>query len=278
MITWTPSGLVRTPSTVQIRCMQAGPKEFKAGAPMPLRSLSVQEFRSNLQYFRFELDTPRTIPCTSLTLSGLNGDDWQRYECMQEMSFDYITLHLNPSSINWNELERYQDSFQRISIPINQEHQLLSIPAWAISKTTIIISLEKDLSHWLPQTIQKANTEDWNPFVFLYPFPKNTESQPLSPQKAIHLLEQLTLNYLKKPIIKGLPYCLANATHTLFAKTTNRWYVDAQHQREKALLFFPDIACYYKDDQCRFCQHNEECDGFFLEYLKKYKLHLQAKE
>ena len=154
MITWTPSGLVRTPSTVQIRCMQNAPKEFKAGAPNPLRSMNTQEFRDNLQYFRFGLDTPRTIPCTSLTLSGLNGDDWERFECMQEFPFDYITLHLNPSSTNWTELERYEDAFHRISIPINQEHQLLPIPKWAIPKTTITISLEKDLSHWLPNIIR----------------------------------------------------------------------------------------------------------------------------
>ena len=278
MISWTASGLVRTPNTVQIRCNSDTPKELKAGAPQPSRALSIQELRDNLEYFRFGLDTPRTIPCTSLTLSGLNGDDWQRLETVQLFPFQYITLHANPESINWTELEQYKDSFQRLSIPLNCQTHELNIPEWAISKTTIVISLEEGLDTWLPMTIEKSNREGWNPFVFLYPFPLNRQSSPLSPQQAIEILEQLAQNCTKTPIIKGLPYCLAKTKYNLFAKTSNRWYVDAQHQKEKALLFFPDVSCYYKDDQCRSCRHNEECDGFFLEYLKMHNLHLRVIE
>lgn len=278
MISWTSSGLVRTPNTVQIRCNSEMPKELKAGAPSPNRSLSNQELAENLQYFRFALDTPRTIPCSSLTLSGLNGDDSGRFETIKQFPFDYITLHVSSDSINWMELAHYQQGYQRISIPLNAKTAALQIPSWAISKTTLVISLEEGLEAWLPSAIERANQENWNPFVFLYPFPLNRQSSPLSPQKAIELLEQLTKNCKKNPIIKGLPYCLAKTKYTLFAKTTNRWYVDAAHQKEKALLFFPDVSCYYKDDQCRFCRHNEECDGFFLEYLKIHNLHLRVIE
>ena len=251
MMSWTASGLVRTPSTVQIRCSLDTPKELKAGAPQPSRSLSNQELRENLQYFRFGLDTPRTIPCSSLTLSGLNGDDWERFEIIQDFPFEYITLHANPEQLHWKELERYQTSFHRLSIPLNAQTHNIDIPQWAIPKTTIVISLEEGLENWLPKTIVKSNREGWNPFIFLYPFPLNTQSSPLSPQKAIDLLDRLTQDCRHAPIVKGLPYCLAKTTYNLFAKTSNRWYVDAQHQKEKALLFFPDVSCYYKDDQCR---------------------------
>jgi hypothetical protein len=45
--------------------------------------------------------------------------------------------------------------------------------------------------------------------------------------------------------------------------------VDADHQAESALLFFPDVVRFHKADVCRFCSANGNCDGFFATYLRR---------
>jgi hypothetical protein len=69
--------------------------------------------------------------------------------------------------------------------------------------------------------------------------------------------------------IKGLAAChLGDQAHRL-AKTENRYYVDADHQQDQALLFFPDVVRFFKDDACRYCNLDGACDGFFATYLRR---------
>ncbi|MBM4366727.1 MAG: hypothetical protein FJ102_10975, partial [Deltaproteobacteria bacterium] len=69
--------------------------------------------------------------------------------------------------------------------------------------------------------------------------------------------------------IRGLPACLLAELSAHAGKTGNRWYVDADHQVDKALLFFPDVVRFHKVDDCRFCTRNEACDGWFANYLRR---------
>jgi hypothetical protein len=45
--------------------------------------------------------------------------------------------------------------------------------------------------------------------------------------------------------------------------------VDADHQLEGALLFFPDVVAFFKGEDCRFCRCDTKCDGFFATYLRR---------
>ena len=55
---------------------------------------------------------------------------------------------------------------------------------------------------------------------------------------------------------------LADQAHArLVRKSQNRWYVDADHQKEAALLFFPGVVTFAKGDVCRFCAADGACDG-----------------
>jgi hypothetical protein len=45
--------------------------------------------------------------------------------------------------------------------------------------------------------------------------------------------------------------------------------VDADHQCDEALLFFPDVVAFHKDEVCRFCPGDSACDGFFATYLRR---------
>jgi hypothetical protein len=45
--------------------------------------------------------------------------------------------------------------------------------------------------------------------------------------------------------------------------------VDADHQLDEALLFYPDVVAFTKTDVCRFCSADSTCDGFFATYLRR---------
>ena len=61
--------------------------------------------------------------------------------------------------------------------------------------------------------------------------------------------------------VKGLPACLLGPLRDRLWKSGNRWYVDSAHQRDQALLFFPDVVRFVKPDICRHCSINHSCDG-----------------
>ena len=61
--------------------------------------------------------------------------------------------------------------------------------------------------------------------------------------------------------LKGLPACRLTRHRERMWRSRNRWYVDAGHQRDKALLFFPDVTRFAKADACRFCSWSDRCDG-----------------
>lgn len=69
--------------------------------------------------------------------------------------------------------------------------------------------------------------------------------------------------------IKGLPVCYLGDLGASARRSANRWYVDADHQRDRALLFFPDVVAFHKEDICRFCPADPRCDGFFSTYLRR---------
>ena len=108
--------------------------------------------------------------------------------------------------------------------------------------------------------------------TFTYPFPTSLTADPPPPAAAIGALK-LALTILDdaglRARIKGLPACFLGADAHRLGRTSNRWYVDADHQRQDALLFFPDVVAFHKDDACRFCAADGRCDGFFSRWLAR---------
>jgi len=69
--------------------------------------------------------------------------------------------------------------------------------------------------------------------------------------------------------IKGLPACYLPKYQEVFRKSANRWYVDADHQKDEAILFYPEVVAFTKAESCRFCAADPACDGFFATYLRR---------
>ena len=110
--------------------------------------------------------------------------------------------------------------------------------------------------------------------TFTYPFPINGNEATTAPSPirvvaalgpALSTLDQAHV----EARIKGLPACHLGTDAQRLGKTSNRFYVDADHQMDQALVFFPDVVSFFKDDACRFCSANDACDGFFATYLRR---------
>ena len=111
-------------------------------------------------------------------------------------------------------------------------------------------------------------------FTFTFPFPINgapastvpTPPQALAAVRAVlPILDAAGVDV----VLKGLPACHLGAEAHRQRRTSNRWYVDADHQADEALAFFPDLVSFHKDENCRFCAADAVCDGFFAAYLKR---------
>ena len=108
----------------------------------------------------------------------------------------------------------------------------------------------------------------------IYPFPiAGNTAKDVAPidatlqalEGAVSELERAGLDIT----IKGLPGCYLGRMAGYMHRSANRWYVDADHQLDGAVLFFPRVVSFTKQESCRFCKVNDRCDGFFATYLKR---------
>jgi hypothetical protein len=110
--------------------------------------------------------------------------------------------------------------------------------------------------------------------VFTYPFPisGNTASEVPGVRATVQALARIVPGLERSGLrvdLKGLPACYLGNLAGRLRKTSNRWYVDADHQGIEALMFFPDVVAFTKTDACRFCEADGSCDGFFATYLRR---------
>ena len=268
MLRWTKAGAVNAPTTVQIRLAKNYEQRVPAGAPHPSRRLLLTEIKENLHYFRHTLDTPITTPCSSITLSGLQEEDEESIAKIafeiQKIGFHYSRAHVDTKSAH---LLPSLSFAHHISLSIHHEmdQTKYNIPNNLLSKIQWTIVLNTSTISSLHKIIDTLTSQHPFPITLLYPFPLNENIIRTAP--SIEKLQK-TLQTIKSSIpIVGIPQCLSMRTHS--KRTSNRWYVDADHQKEQALLFFPDLLRYYKSEACRFCSATLECDGFFAQYLNE---------
>ena len=158
-------------------------------------------------------------------------------------------------------------SLNRISIAIQSPSHLSEYKLDNLNPSLIrfTIVLNRQNLPYLSQLYQTLKPYSQGVLNFMYPFPLSktiidTAPTPLEIETAIQGLPP-------DISISGIPPCLSKKAN--LKQTSNRWYVDADHQKEKALLFFPNLLRYYKADSCRFCKLNTQCDGFFRQYLSQ---------
>jgi len=285
MLKWTSYGAVETPSLLQIRVQRSLAGRVRVGAPSPSRALSNDEILRNLRFFTEEMKGPRTYPVNRLVLSGVGvakrGDLLEIVAAAKALGCDQTTLHVGVDEVegflpvsnapitrvvipvlagakkDWSgELERAVSLTERcnhagVEVAIN-----CTLSTQSIGAMDMLISSMKEAP---PSTIS-----------ITFPFPSNKMTALPSFEGALHTLK-IAVPAMEalgiKVGIKGLPPCFLGELSRCSWRSSNRWYVDSEHQLDNALLFFPDVVSFTKIENCRFCSYDSRCDGFFSAYI-----------
>lgn len=287
MLTWTPSGAVESPSMVQVRVQRSYPGRVRAGAPVPTRSMTTQEIRDNLHYFAVTLDGPRTRACTRLVLSGVGvaarPDTPELLAQARDWGIGHVVLHLGRDDLDIVDPAVFAGKVDALVVPVQpgptggavadatRVIQACQAAGIQVVANTVLSPLAlKDL---LPAA--RAVVASGAQRVSLsYPFPiAGNVAGNVAPiaatlqalGAAVGLLERSGVQVS----IKGLPGCYLGDLARLIHRSANRWYVDADHQLDRAVLFFPGVVSFTKREVCRFCALDGQCDGFFATYLRR---------
>jgi hypothetical protein len=251
MLSFTAAGVVSTPTTVQIRVTRAHPGRLSAGAPAPSRDLELDEVRDNLRWFTHGRRGPRTSPCVRLVLTGaLDGVDGLPQVIDEAHSFgvDRVVVHgAAPGS------RLYQLADERIARA-------------PVAGATVVLRIGDDWDITQVAGAMPARV------VLTWPFPPgNAPELGAVSSSLVYAVE--VLDRAGIPVgIKGVPTCLLPPPLRSPARawrSGNRFYVDADHQRGDALMFFPDVVRWSKADACRYCPHDLICDGVAAAWLEQ---------
>ena len=276
MLQWTASGAVSTPRTVQIRVQRKHPERIAVGAPIPIRSLSTQELHANIRFFTEGMRGPRTTPCTRLVLSGIDiasrSDLEGTISLARQLGIHHIVLHCSAT-----------DLFQETSVLSMVDRLVLPLPSHVAKSTQIGERLRYLGRVWTG--LVRANDHQpeaadrllllamkWMPaeLILSAPFPLKPQTPPPDLEKMRKWLDAFARVVEPKGLpwrVQGLPSCYLGQYWNRTRKAGNRWYVDSEHQQDKALRFFPDVMQFHKSDSCRFCIADTHCDGFFPQWI-----------
>lgn len=269
---FTAEGAVGAPTSLQLRVGRGRPSRIRVGAPEPSRELSLDEVLYNARHF---LEPgPRSAPVQRVVLSGL-PDAWlagplsEAVEILTASGIERVVAHL--------------DETQIVSVPkrgFGCDLVVTSCTPRTIAAATISFSLTiplvpEVLDH-IDVVMEEAAALRPVRVTWVWPFPDGTASRPVPAGSVAEILAR-NLGRWRQPSfpwgIKGLPRCTLRQLDQEVSlagriwRTRNRYYVDADHQRSRALMFEPDLVQLVKSDRCRFCAVDGRCDGVAERWL-----------
>jgi len=248
--------------------------------------MSEEEIRENLHFFTEGLSGPRSRPCTVLVLSGVGvaarADTPAVLDFAGRLGVTHRTLHVGGEDLERLDVRQLVGRVDTLVVPVQPGPggdvrlgaQTLRICAEAgvrVVANTVLTSHALDGLVPASRAIARAAPSH---ATFTYPFPTggNASSQ-VPPVKAVLAALGPAVGELQRAgvsvSVKGLPACYLGPMASLVSRSANRWYVDADHQKESAILFFPGVVRFHKDETCRFCSLDARCDGFFATYLRR---------
>ncbi len=287
MISWTPEGAVERPVMVQIRVQRAFPGRIRAGAPVPTRSMTQEELLANLRFFAVDMAGPRCRPCTKLVLSGVGvanrAETPELLVQARNWGIDTVVLHLGGEDLEGFDPSRFEGLVDAVVVPVQPGPAGSALFSAArviracrsssiqVVANTVLSPLALQELHSAAKAIADSGASRAS---LIYPFPiAGNTAKDVAPidatlqalEGAVSELERAGLDIT----IKGLPGCYLGRMAGYMHRSANRWYVDADHQLDGAVLFFPRVVSFTKQESCRFCKVNDRCDGFFATYLKR---------
>lgn len=285
MLRWTPAGAVSAPTTVQLRLTRHYPDRVRAGAPEPARCLSPEELRTNLVHFTEGLRGPRTRPCTTLVLSGLGLGQREdlpgALDLARTLGMDRVVVHASAADLLADGTAppaaarpHWRERIDVLVLPCPAPDQAAALEAVLSARVSQRLVCTVDLGvaacEGLGGLLDALVAGQPDEVVWTLPFPRGVASRPPA-LGAVRALLAAALPPLRDAgvatTLKGLPRCLSPGLDLPRRRTGNRWYVDADHQLDQALLFLPEVVRFHKGDACRFCVEDADCDGYFAQYL-----------
>ncbi len=280
VIRWTAAGAVAAPRTVQVRVQRGYPGRVRAGAPVPTRSMSTAEIAANLRYFTEGMRGPRSLPCDALVLSGVGvagrADTPELLRLARALGMRRVVLHAGVEDLPTLEPGRFEGLVDTLVLPVPPTRAREAVGALAAAREAGLavrahVVLPEEDPGDLAEVVRVLAEARPAGLTLTYPFPIAGAPDRAPPVAvAAPALRAALAEAGRRGLpaeVKGLPACLLGADPRT-RRSANRWYVDADHQRGAALLFFPDVVAFHKDDDCRFCAADGACDGFFAARLR----------
>lgn len=261
---FTTRGVVAAPDTVQIRIGGSFDGRVSVGAPTPTRDMTPGEVMDNVS--RFVAPGPRAHPVRHVTLSGIP----RAFPVSQVVDHAIgagvkrVTLHLEPGREPGHPAVAVASAIRN-----PEEVSDLPTPSHVVSVT---VPLEHEVLALLPAIARRLAGVAIRGVTLLWPFPGYARDRMPPPVSDVRrALGDASADLA--PLdwrVKGLPRCTLQGLPLAgrIQPTTNRHYVDADHQGAAALLFRPDLVDLAKVDACRFCKADHRCDGVAREWLE----------
>lgn len=273
MLAWTPAGAVARPRTLQIRLHRAYPDRVPAGAPAPTRSMTTEEVAANLRHFT--ASSARGLPVDALVLAGqrvpARPDLEELVALARSLGIVRVVVHAGMEDLAGLVVTPGVD---RYVLPVRlgpggpPAEALVAAFAGARAAGVAVDAnapLRDDAFARLGEAVDIALSGGAASLTFTYPFPTGSGEAPPPVAAAVAALAgpAARVEAAGLPLaVKGLPACWLGPLARHARRSHNRWYVDADHQKEAAFLFFPGVVAFAKGDPCRFCAADATCDGY----------------
>jgi hypothetical protein len=258
VLRFTGAGVVEAPTALQIRATATGAGKIAAGAPPASRDLTLDEILANARWFAIDRVGPRADPVRKLVLSGVTAiAGWQELlPALRAMGIGQVAIHDAPVAD---------------VVGVDRWANLVERPADAAAGATAAVPLRGEVLAALPAIAAQCVAAGVSSVSLTLPFQPDKDGE-LAAIAAALAGPVAALRAAGVPVVvKGIPACfLVNLPDgpALARRTSNRWYVDADHQRDRALLFLPDVARFAKTDDCRHCAVVTRCDGIADGWLR----------
>jgi hypothetical protein len=239
---------------------------------VPARSLAPDEVLANVRYFA--KPGPRGRPVSSLVISGLPAAVDPLAPAVREAraaSVRRVVVHVDGPRVAAVQGSSLGPLVDALVVAVRRAEDLRGVGTVTSGPALeVVVPLEDAV---LPQVreIAAAARRVLVPRVtFTWPFPAGDQLPPAA-ELAIEAIRVGAAELGPTPwTVKGLPPCALGSLvdpERVF-RSSNRWYVDADHQLDRALLFFPEVVRYSKRELCRFCELDPRCDGVADRWLR----------
>jgi hypothetical protein len=267
MLRWTSAGAVRMPATVQIRCA-AAPTLAVRHVPAA-RAMTAEEVGGNLRWFAAR-EGPRQPRCEGAVLSDPPADDDLRRDVAlaRGMGLRRVVVHADVGAIGVAAFLGADAVAVLFRGPLRHDG--------AVALTAVVrLDAEglADLAGTAEALVRSAPAR----VIFSWPTPVATDEAPPTWTLVGEALRRAgpVLDAAGLPWgVKGLPACAlrdagVDGARARAWRTGNRFVVDADHQRDAALLWMPDVVVSAHRESCRRCALAPACDGVPAAWLDR---------